>query len=230
MKAFVIRIKDHKYSEAAADRLIKSVNKIHPKLVVHKFDAFTPNDDPEKILKQLNYPTKLFFEKYSRNVNAMAAYLSHRRLWELSTETNKSFFIFEHDAVLLDSLPVKFKSVEQGHMVAHPLLGDIVNIGQPSYGNFNKPANIGINRLTSKRYFPGAHAYFIRPNGAKKLLEVSKKRAGPTDTFINLDNFPNLQEWFPWCAIAKDNFTTIQNQTGCLAKHNFNKDYKIVKV
>lgn len=227
MKAFVITIKGHKHSEAAADRFIKSVSKIHPTFLPEKFYGYTPKDDPENILKQLGYPTKHFVEKYSRYHNAMAAYLSHRKLWELSSDQNKTIFIFEHDAVLMDSLPIKPNDKEH---IAHPLLGDIVNIGQPSYGNFNTPPNMGINRLTSKRYFPGAHAYFIRPKGAKKLLEMSKKRAGPTDTFINLDNFPDLQEWFPWCAIAKDSFTTIQNQTGCLAKHNFNQDYKIVKV
>ena len=227
MKAFVITIKGHKQSEAASDRFIQSVLKIHPKFVPEKFYGFTPKDNPEAILKQLGYPTKFFVEKYSRYHNAMAAYLSHRAIWEMCSKLNRSAFIFEHDALLVDSLPIKPNGNE---MIAHPLLGDIVNLGQPSYGNFNTPPNMGINKLTSKQYFPGAHAYFVRPNGANKLLEVSKKRAGPTDTFINLNSFPNLQEWFPWCAIAKDSFTTIQNTNGCLAKHNFNKGYKIVKV
>jgi len=51
-----------------------------------------------------------------------------------------------------------------------------------------------------------------------------------TDIFLNLDWFPWLQEYYPWPVEARDNFTTIQNQTGCLAKHNYGEGYDIEEV
>ena len=57
---------------------------------------------------------------------------------------------------------------------------------------------------------------------------MAKISPGPTDTFLNLDNFPWLQEYYPWIVEAKDNFTTIQNENGCQAKHNYNETYEII--
>ena len=68
----------------------------------------------------------------------------------------------------------------------------------------------------------------IKPAGARELLEKSKTDAGPTDVFLNLDNFPWLQEYYPWVCMAADSFSTIQNKTGCLAKHNYKIGYKII--
>ena len=103
-----------------------------------------------------------------------------------------------------------------------------MNIGAPSYGKFNSPTYLGVGPLVSKPYFPGAHAYMIKPLGAKLLIEGAKTMAGPTDLFLRLSNFPWLQEYNPWPVVAKDSFTTIQNETGCLAKHNYNDGYEIV--
>ena len=75
---------------------------------------------------------------------------------------------------------------------------------------------------------PGAHAYMIKPSGAKALMEKAKTVAGPTDVFMNLKNFPWMEEYYPWPAEAHDSFTTIQKTEGCLAKHNYNGKYKII--
>ena len=85
-----------------------------------------------------------------------------------------------------------------------------------------------MNPLTSKRYFPGAHAYRLRPTGAEKLIAQAKIYAQPTDIYLNVDTFPLLQEYYPWPVEARDTFTTIQKTKGCLAKHNYNETYKII--
>jgi hypothetical protein len=46
--------------------------------------------------------------------------------------------------------------------------------------------------------------------------------------FINKTNFPDIKELYPWVVEAKDGFTTIQKAKGCTAKHNYNKDFKIL--
>lgn len=245
MKLYIIRIKGNEYSEKAAKRCLNSIVKFYPESGFTEeevyFNAITPHDNPEKILKKYGIKTlKHFIEPYSRWHNVLAAFTSHFSIWKKILEDQKPGIIFEHDAVLVDNLPAatvkKYLNDEPNSpyrikLKPHHMLGDIVNIGHPSYGKWNTPPNFGINPLTSKRYFPGAHAYYVTPNGAKMLIKTAIERAGPTDVFIHLDRFPNLQEWYPYSAVAKDNFSTIQNETGCQAKHGYVKErYKLVKV
>ena len=104
----------------------------------------------------------------------------------------------------------------------------VINMAKPSYGNYNTPTTLGVQPLVHKPYFGGAHAYIVSPDGAKLLIEKAKTDAGPTDVFLNVHNFPWLQEYYPWIAEAKDSFTTIQKEKGCLAKHNYNENYEIL--
>jgi hypothetical protein len=103
-----------------------------------------------------------------------------------------------------------------------------INIGQPSYGKARRPMMLGVNPLTSKQYFPGAHAYMIKPTGAAAFISRAGLDAGPTDVFLHKERFPWLEEYYPWPVQAKDTFTTIQNVEGCQAKHRFNNEYKII--
>lgn len=242
MDFYIIRIKDNEHSVKAAERCLKSLKDYYSiEMEDCYFDAITPKDKPQEILAK-DRITNLngFIEPYSRWDNVIAAFTSHYSVWKRVIERDKPAFIFEHDAVITNALPMQVvkKPLDSSpnapykiRFDRHYSLGDIVNIGAPSYGKFNTPANIGINPLTSKRYFPGAHAYYVTPRGAKQLTRVARENAGPTDTFINLKNFPDLQEWYPWSAMAKDDFTTIQNTTGCQAKHRYHPErYKLVQV
>ncbi len=219
MKAFVLTIEDIEQSQQAAHRCIES-GKTHG-VNVQKHYGFTPKDNPLKILEEKNLPLTKFKEKWSRLDNVVAAFLGHRSLWEICAEGKDNCLILEHDAV--------FDSSINAHLL-YTQDHDIVSVGAPSYGKFNTPMQLGIGPLVSKTYFPGAHAYILTPKGAKEALIVSMTEAGPTDVFFNLNNFPNLKEFYPWPVRANDNFTTIQRQEGCLAKHNW-KDgigYEIV--
>ena len=213
MKSFVITIKDNPKSVEVAERCIKSGQSNG--LNIKMFDAITPNDEPLELLEKKGIAPNSFDEKYSRNLNCISAFLSHYSLWEKCVEDNETYVIFEHDAVMIDRIPpTTFKYV--------------MNIGSPSYGRFNTPKSLGVNPLTTKRYFPGAHAYMVTPEGAKKLIENAPKHARPTDVYLNVDTFPWLQEWYPFVAEARDSFTTIQVEEGCLAKHNWKKGYEII--
>ena len=83
-------------------------------------------------------------------------------------------------------------------------------------------------KLISKQYLPGAHAYGITPKGARAIIEQTIFNAGPTDVFLNNRLFTWLEEYYPWPVKCNDEFTTIQNETGCLAKHNYGKQYAII--
>lgn len=213
MKASVITIIENIRSRQVADRCIQSAarNGLH----VDYFSAITPESSPLKIASQEQIPCERFEEKYSRFTNCLAAFLSHYWLWKTTAVGIHPHIIFEHDAVVVNTIPTNIE-------------GDIVNLGRPSYGKFKTPSFLGTGPLTSKRYFPGAHAYYITPKGAQQLIDKAKTHAGPTDIFINLDNFDNLKEYYPWPVEARDSFTTIQNETGCIAKHNYGESYDII--
>jgi len=215
MKSFVITIQSNPKSVEAASRCIKSM----PEHNVQMFDAITPNDNPEKLFEEKGINPEGFIEKYSYLESCMSAFLSHHTLWEKCVQDNQEYQIFEHDAVAVNNIPL-FINYDK-----------VISLGQPSYGKYNTPMHIGAGPLVSKRYFPGAHAYRLKPAGAKILIETAKTKGGPTDVYLNLIHFPWLEEYYPWPVAAKDYFTTIQKTEGCLAKHNWKggQNYEIVR-
>lgn len=218
MKAFVITIMDLDLSIQSANKTISSAAD-KANLDVEMFPAVTPKDDPINMLLDLGIP-QLAFERDrgSRTPNVIATFLSHYKLWKLCYKLREEIIIFEHDAIVIDNIP-KFQPY-QGCM----------SIGAPSYGSSRYCDKIGPQPLFSKDYFPGAHAYRLKPNAAQIFIETASFAAQPTDLYLNKTTFPFLEEYFPWPVIVKDTFTTIQNKTGCEAKHNYNGEYKIVKV
>ena len=216
MQAYVITIMDNERSVQAAERCIKSGER-HG-LKIEKFAAITPKDNPQEIFRQRNINPGPFDEKYSRTLNCMAAFSSHYSLWEKCAFHNEPFIIFEHDAIVVQELP---ENVNFMH---------VMTIGAPSYGKFRTPTTFGVGPLTQKDYFGGAHAYAVKPSGAWALMETAQSNPAPTDLFLNKNNFPWLQEYYPWVAEANDNFTTIQKTEGCLAKHLYNETYRIEDV
>lgn len=215
MKNYVITIMDNDRSCQAAERCIQSGKKFG--IIVENFSAVTPSNNLEQVMESNGIlPYGFQDNKFSRIEPMMAAFMSHFSLWKLAVETKQEITIFEHDAIILDPIPPV--------MMYH----GCINLGKPSYGRWNDPLTLGVNPLTSKQYFPGAHAYRVNPRGAKLLIEQAKIMAGPTDVFLNVDVFPWLEEYYPWPVVANDSFTTIQNVRGCQAKHNYNDGYEII--
>lgn len=212
MKSFVITIKSLEESVKIAQRCIDSM----PEWDVQMFDAITPADNPLEILEQKDIPIEGFGEEYSYKDKCVSAFLSHHTLWEKCIEDDEEYQIFEHDAVAISPIP-KFMAYKH-----------CVSFGAPSYGKYNLPEFLGTNTLFSKPYLPGAHAYRIRPSAAKAFVERAKIDAGPTDVFLNSQRFPWLQEYYPWPVEARDTFSTIQKTKGCLAKHSYNENYKLL--
>lgn len=210
MQAYVITIMDNERSVQVANRCIKSAKMYD--IEVEKFPAFTPKDNPALMLKEKYCNPEGFNDGYARVANVQASFLSHYALWEKCAFNNETFLIFEHDAVMVNSLP---KDVDFMH---------VMTVGAPSYGNFKTPSHFGVGPLTQKNYFGGAHAYMVKPSGAWALMETAPKDARPTDVYLNKNNFPWLQEYFPWAAEARDNFSTVQGKRGCLAKHSYNEE------
>lgn len=216
MKAFVITIMDHEGSVAVANRCIKSAKLSG--IEVDKWYATTPASMPiEKLLEEKVNIAGLH-ETYSRIANCAAAFHSHYSLWKHSIEINEEVMILEHDAYFTGNVP-QFIHYDK-----------CISLGKPSYGRWNTPNVMGAGPLVSKGYFPGAHAYIVKPSAAKEFIKQAKVFARPTDVFLNTQSFPWLQEYYPWPVEARDSFTTIQNENGCYAKHNYGEAYGIEEV
>jgi hypothetical protein len=213
MKFYVITIQDLDESNKVADRCIASAAEFG--IEVEKHWAFTPEDN-EEILQHVpvHFYNREYIERFSRYDRVVSTFLSHYYLWTRSHITNTTIGILEHDSVFTAPLPeIEFDKC--------------INIGKPSFGAFSIPSS-GVGPLTSKRKFPGAHAYLIKPEAALAFMYKAQTHATSTDVFINLDNFPWLQELYPWPVEVQDSFTTIQKKEGCLAKHNYGLEFKII--
>jgi GR25 family glycosyltransferase involved in LPS biosynthesis len=219
MKSYVITIMSMPESVEMAERCIASIpSSVDP--APYMFPAITPDDDPIMIAGCEGLDLSFFdvdAQKYSRFERCVSAFLSHYSLWKQCAEGKEDFLIFEHDAVVNGNIP---------SWIPHR---GCISIGKPSYGKYNTPSKLGVNPLTSKKYFPGAHAYIVSPKGARKLVQHAKEHAAPTDVFLDIRDLPWLEEYYPWAAEARDTFSTIQNEGGCLAKHGYKKgSYKLL--
>ena len=215
MKSFVITIESMPESVKAAKRCIRSM----PEYDVQMFPAITPDDDPVMIAGSEGLDLSFFdvdAQKYSRFERCVSAFLSHYSLWKQCAEENVEYQIFEHDAVCVGSLP---------EFISHD---GCISLGSPSYGKFNTPSVLGVSPLVSKIYFPGAHAYRLKPKAAKTLVQHARENAAPTDVYLCKSNFPWLQEYYPWPVEARDTFSTIQKKNGCRAKHNYGESYELL--
>jgi len=196
---------DNKDSVEASQRCIDSARKRN--MSVTRFPAITPRTEGfEDMVENTGLNIDAFATGYSRPENALACFLSHMSLWQYAVENRCNTMILEHDAIFTDT-------------VRNIPFDRWVTIGKPSYGTYNTPETLGTQLLVHKRYFGGAHAYIVSPLGAEMLLNKVRTNSEPTDIYLNRDNFPFLEEHYPWLVEVEDTFSTVQTHEGCHAKH-----------
>ena len=212
---FVITIMDNANSVKASQRCIDSARKRN--ISVTRFPAITPRTEGfEDMVENTGLNIEAFSTGYSRTENALACFLSHMSLWQYAVENKCNTMILEHDAIFTDT-------------VRNIPFDRCVTIGKPSYGKYNTPETLGTQLLVHKRYFGGAHAYIVSPLGAEMLIDKVPTHSEPTDVFLNRDNFSFLEEHYPWIVEVEDSFSTIQQEAGIYAKHNYDKGIEIIE-
>lgn len=212
MRALVITINSNERSVDAAERCIESAREFG--IRVERHSAIVP-ETVEEYSARHHIPAELFVDRYSRPDRARSAFCSHHSLWDLARKTDTEILVLEHDAVF------------DGPVPRVPYRG-LLSLGAPSYGRFETPRTFGVNPLTSKTYLPGAHAYLVRPEAARVLMESALTEARAVDVYLNRFSFPWIEEFYPWPVRAVDKFTTIQMERGCRAKHGWNDEYDII--
>lgn len=221
MKGYVVTILQLPESVASANRCVESGVKFG--IDIEIFPAIYKTDIDSELFK-----TKLmvgkFDESFSHKNAVIGNFLSQFYIWNKIYNSNEPGIVLEHDAIIVANVP----DLQNG--------GDIINLGKPSYGKFKEQKLEGIYPIFSKSYvdkigiyLPGAHGYYLTPNGALRLIDKAKKiGVYPCDLFINTVNFPDLMEVSPWPIEAHDSFTSIQRKKGCLGKHNFSQNFRFL--
>lgn len=129
-----------------------------------------------------------------KRLGVQGCFLSHYLLWTRVYETNKPLLILEHDAICLRKIP---KNLYQNtdydvlNLDAHSRLNKNYELHVLNdYGsNISRHgiSHISINQITTHySHIPGAHAYIIKPSGAKKVIDFTNTHGVfPADIALN---------------------------------------------
>lgn len=226
MKGYVVTLLTLPESVEVANRCVESGKQFN--VDVEIFPAVNKNNAEQELANEgLEIATieaeKQMLPNYTRNESNRGAvlgnFITQYQIWKTIAESNEPSIVLEHDAVFIANVPDLTNQ------------GDIINIGKPSYGKFRTKNAPGVYPMFSKPggYIPGAHGYYVTPAGAQQLVaKANTFGAAPCDLFLNNKMFPNIKELWPQVVEARDSFSTIQKALGCKAKHNYNKDYKLL--
>lgn len=217
MKGYVVTLMNLPESIKMAERCIESGKQFG---VDVEISEAVWKDIAMSELKKEGLSKARYDESWSNNDAVIGNFVAQYRVWNKIVNSNEAGIVLEHDAVFTNVVP------------ALAGRGDIINIGKPSYGQFRSKVQQGIYPMFSKTggYIPGAHGYYLTPHGAQQLITKAKENgAAPCDLYLNNKTFPNIKEIYPWVVEARDEFTTIQIRKGCIAKHNFDNNYKIIE-
>lgn len=216
MKAYVETLFNLPESIASAERCVESATKFN--INARLFPAVWRDVALDELMSEGLRKAK-YDESFSNVASVLGNFVTQYRIWNEILKSGESGIVLEHDAVFVAPVPDLTGK------------GNIINLGKPSYGRFAKKNMPGVYPLYSKPgYFPGAHAYYVTPKGAKRLINKAKEvGASPCDIFLNNKNFPDIKEVYPWPIEAHDNFTTIQTAKGCIAKHNNGPNFKVIE-
>lgn len=222
MKAFVIVLDGHEYSQRKAKRCVESARDVGG-FDVWPFSAITARDAPAVMYAhglrwtwaRMNTGedvcpiTKLKQRPYGRLQPKIGCAMSHFLLWKQCVQDCEPFMILEHDAVIERKLePVEFRSICQ---INDPK-------GATPKGEWwsavMKKRGPGVFDKT--RIFPddvpdglaGNSAYMIKPEAAQKAIDkVREIGLWPNDALLCRQLF-DLQELFPFVTRVEQEVST----------------------
>jgi len=227
MKAFVIALKNHEYSERKANRCIQT-GADTGKIEVHKFQG-VDKTIAKQMMKDFGLKwtwannnkspaicpiTKLQQRPYyNANLDAkIGCSLSHYLLWSVCSQQEDPILILEHDAVFVREFPeFDFKGICQ--------------INDPNGGGKNgrrlseimtKRNRTGVQPKTPNTNNPkipdglaGNSAYVIKPHAANELIDrFHELGVWPNDATMCIQLFPYLEEYFPFITKVEQEVST----------------------
>jgi hypothetical protein len=183
--AYIIRIKNNKISEDAANRCIKSCEDVNMPFTL--WDAYDGVDTegikaPEHLKNHTIMNMLKISEHYMRK-GEVACALSHISLWSKCLEIEEPIVILEHDAIMLKAY------------LNHELYNSICYLG--CYEQFTQNFKIYLTpphgtEGPNHHFICRAHAYAIDPAVARTMLCYVLKYGihSSLDTLLRADLFP----------------------------------------
>jgi len=203
--AYVITLQGNDLSESCAEKLIESSRAVNNEFEPIKFYGIIP----ERVISLMqlhnlkwNYPltepvldmqTGLWKHPYVTAVSEkrIACFLSHYLLWKMCAKNEEGMFIFEHDAEFIERVDVTMLNESSFDIIA---LNDPRGATRKSSEYYQAvklrlPEKVvpvpKIDQDQIPQGLPGNSAYFIKPEGARKLLKlVSEYGAWPNDAIM----------------------------------------------
>jgi len=205
VKAFVITLRGHEYSEASAARCIESAKGIE----VERFWAVSAEraaNTADLFGVQWTWQdsghcpkTGLKFHRYGGDQSRIGCALSHLALWKWCTVIGP-IMILEHDAVFLRPFePFEFDKICQVNdpRGATPR-GDWWSDEMAKRGPGVWPKTHVLEHPRPDG-LAGNSAYVIKPEGAKELIDlVNRVGLWPNDALMCRQLVPGLQELYPF--------------------------------
>jgi GR25 family glycosyltransferase involved in LPS biosynthesis len=216
LKAYVITIEGHSYSEASALRCIQSAKSLE----IEGFKAVTPYH-VSGLMKlhgikwtwrdSGNCPiTGLAFHRYGGGDARIACALSHYALWHQCADYGEPLLILEHDAVFLRPFePFEFDKICQVNdpRGATPR-GDWWSDQMAKRGPGVWPKTHVLEHPRPDG-LAGNSAYVIKPEGAKELIDlVNHVGLWPNDALMCRQLVPGLQELYPFLTEVRQEQST----------------------
>ena len=158
MKSFVIYLPGHKKTEEHLPTLVESANKHNWNIEL--FPGFDGRSHrfPHKIDQR--YPKGA--QQFER-AGVRGCFMSHYTLWKECLLIDRPIAIFESDVIFVKGPPFSLKDA------------DVIKLDG---FKTTKPAATGI-------WMEGAHAYILKPSGAKKLVDWTEQwGASPADYML----------------------------------------------
>lgn len=211
MKAYIIVLQDNEASVSAAENCIQSSIDVNNAFVIDKLNASTPDNVTEEFQQKRlkwNYPwqqphldmqsglLKTPYETASP-LKRMACFMSHYKLWRQCLDEDMPFLILEHDSYFIKPF------VESDYIATRY---SVISLNDPRGGtrkSLDYHNSISGKKVTSCPYIdsnrtipqglPGNSAYYIKPAGARKLIDlVSMYGAWPNDAIMCNQMMPGM--------------------------------------
>jgi hypothetical protein len=210
VQAKVITLSGNKDSFTQANVLIDSSNHFRNDFTISKYLASEPDDVVTGFIKhkiKWNYPwTKTILDIQSGLLKRpyetadpkkrMACFLSHYMLWYMCFQSEEPYLIFEHDAKFIKKVDIDMidqsdyqvvslndpRGATRKSSVYHELISKNVLSSVPWIDDQSVPQGL-----------PGNSAYYLKPKGAKKLLDlVNEYGAWPNDALMCKQLMPKM--------------------------------------
>ena len=204
MRSYVITLTGDTDSIQGARRLTESATKhdntfnilTHEATIPEQVDTFMqhwnlewnwPWEQPARDLKSGIFKTPYLTAHKNKRI---ACFLSHYKLWRECANTNESFMIFEHDAIITKK--ILWEKIEESRY-------DVIGMNDPRRAT--RKSEIYHEKVQEQNGFvvgcpkidmdqiaqglAGNSAYYLKPAGAKRLIElVDEFGAWPNDAIM----------------------------------------------